>query len=144
MKYILLVGMVLFTTVVLAGKAKKQRQTSENTIQFLSPMPFNIVHPNDSLNLKILLTGNQKISTYQMHLEKGGLSELNCSKYFSSSLQEIFTNETILCNKEEVIVSLKLVVNGNAIPGNYKFHTQVLDENGISSHAILTFYVDRR
>jgi len=144
MKYILIIGMVLFSTVVLAGKAKKQKQANSNAIQFLSPMPFNIVHPNDSLNLKILLTGNQKISTYQMHLEKGGLSELNCSKYFSSSSQEIFTNESIPCNREEVIVSLKLVVNANAIRGNYKFHTQVLDENGRSSQAILTFYVDRR
>lgn len=144
MKYFLFIGMVLFLTVELAGKVKKQKQTNDNAIQFLSPIPFNIVHQNDSLNFMILISDNQRINAYQMHLEKGGLSGLNCSKYFSSSSQEIFTNERISCNKKEVIVSIKLVVNGNAIPGNYKFHTQVLDENGISSHAILTFYVDRR
>lgn len=144
MKYFLFIGMVLFLTVELAGKVKKQKQTNDNAIQFLSPIPFNIVHQNDSLNFMILISDNQRINAYQMHLEKGGLSGLNCSKYFFSSSQEIFTNERISCNKKEVIVSIKLVVNGNAIPGNYKFHTQVLDENGISSHAILTFYVDRR
>lgn len=143
MRYILLVGFTLLSTVLLAGKPKRDKEKLKNSIQFLSPIPYNNVLQNNTLIFKILLTADRKLNSYQMHLEKGGLSKLDCKEYFSSSINELFTNEEISCCKKEEVLCFKLKVNNNAIPGNYKFHIYVTDDIGNTLHACHHFYVER-
>ena len=144
MKHVLLVGILLFSIVAMASKTKKKKQKDDNIIQFLSPTPFSIVLQNGILNFKILLRGDQKISSYQMHLEKGGFSKLNCEEYFCSSINELFTNEKIFCCKKEKLLCFRLKANCNAIPGNYKFHINVTYDTGKTLHSCQHFYVERR
>ena len=88
------------------------------------PVPYNNVLQNDTLTFKILLIVNRKLSSYQIHLEKGRLAQLNYEEYFSSSIGELFTKNEILCSKKEKLF-FRLKVNRNAISGNYKFHINV-------------------
>ncbi|GAB7088089.1 hypothetical protein JCM15579A_21930 [Marinifilum fragile] len=144
MRYILLLGFMLLSTVLLADKPKRYKEKLKNSIQFSSPIPYNNVLQNDTLTFEILLTADRKMNSYRMHLEKGGLSKLNCEEYFSSSINELFTSEEISCSKKQEVLYFKLKVNNNAIPGNYKFHIYMTDTTGNILHACHHFYVERK
>lgn len=144
MKYILLLGVLLFSLAAHCDNLKKDKQNRANAIQFLSPVPYSTVYRNESIKLNVLLGANQKIHSYETYLEKGGLSKLDCGKYFTSPSKGVFTKESLPCNKKKVKLSLTLKVNAIAMPGDYMFRIKLLYDDGNTSHACLHFYVGRR
>lgn len=144
MKHILLLGILLFSLTAHCVNRKKDKQNRENIIQFLCPVPYRTVYRNDSIKLNVVLRGNQKTFSYKLYLEKGGLSKLDCGKYFTSSSISLFTKESLFCNEKEAMLFFKLKVNANAMPGDYIFRMKLLGDDGNASDACLHFYVGRR